>query len=287
VSRRFLVAIPQKDGGVETYPMKAWLRQHPEHTLLGLDASKATSWELRDGLRKRGWSVNETSTEVRLTPPGATLPERLTDGPLIQDSERKQKMNEERFVEKLVSAVAPHLEPHKVKPKRSLLYELSVDASGNVVMGVDPDSGEPIRGSGHGFEQDILVFDEVKASHTSVIPRIVVEVKFGGVTTHDVLVYAEKADRLRRVYPYLLYGFVLGGLRHIPGRVLRLGQRFDFIVALSSELRPAELNAFCQLMREEAAASVALSGLLFGKGKPTVVQKRLVVRHDDEFLPNG
>jgi hypothetical protein len=154
-------------------------------------------------------------------------------------------------------------------------------------MGVDPDSGEPIRGSGHGFEQDILVFDEVKASHTSVIPRIVVEVKFGGVTTHDVLVYAEKADRLRRVYPYLRYGFVLGGLRHIPGRVLRLGQRFDFIVALSSELRPAELNAFCQLMREEAAASVALSGLLFGKGKPTVVQKRLVVRHDDEFLPNG
>jgi hypothetical protein len=107
------------------------------------------------------------------------------------------------------------------------------------------------------------------------------------VTTHDVLVYAEKADRLRRVYPYLRYGFVLGGLRHIPGRVLRLGQRFDFIVALSSELRPAELNAFCQLMREEAAASVALSGLLFGKGKPTVVQKRLVVRHDDEFLPNG
>ncbi|MEK7407496.1 MAG: hypothetical protein AAB225_20655, partial [Acidobacteriota bacterium] len=90
-----------------------------------------------------------------------------------------------------------------------------------------------------------------------MIPRIVAEVKFGGVTTHDVIVYAEKADRIRRVYPYLRYGFVLGGLGHIPGRVLRLGQRFDFITALTAELQPIELDAFCHLMREEAAASLA------------------------------
>jgi len=29
--RRFLVAIPQNDGGVGLYAMKQWLRQHPEH----------------------------------------------------------------------------------------------------------------------------------------------------------------------------------------------------------------------------------------------------------------
>ena len=85
-------------------------------------------------------------------------------------------------------------------------------------MGVDPDTGEPIRGRGRGFEQDILVFDEVAEAHTSVIPRIVAELKFGNVTTHDVIVYSEKADRIRRVYPYIRYGFVLGGMKHIPGR---------------------------------------------------------------------
>ena len=144
-------------------------------------------------------------------------------------------------------------------------------------MGVDPDTGEPIRGRGRGFEQDILVFDEVSDAHTSVVPLIVAELKFGNVTTHDVIIYSEKADRIRRVYPYVRYGFVLGGMNHIPGRVLRLGQRFDFITAIGPELRPDELNAFCELMREEAAASAMLISMLFCKQKTTVFRKRLVV----------
>jgi hypothetical protein len=78
------------------------------------------------------------------------------------------------------------------------------------------------------------------------------------------------------------YGLVLGGLRHIPGRVLRLGQRFDFIAALPSELSGGERERFGQLMREEAAASVDLIQVLFGKRKPTLFRKRLVVAY-----PNG
>lgn len=144
-------------------------------------------------------------------------------------------------------------------------------------MGVDPDTGEPIRGRGRGFEQDILVFDEVSDAHTSVIPRIVTELKYGHVTTHDAIVYSEKADRIRRVYPYIRYGFVLGGMRHIPGRVLRLGQRFDFIVAISPELQSDELTSFCDLMREEAAASVRLTDVLFSGRKASILRKQLVV----------
>ncbi|MBE3096282.1 MAG: hypothetical protein IMZ44_04020 [Planctomycetes bacterium] len=135
-------------------------------------------------------------------------------------------------------------------------------------MGVDPDTGEPIRGRGRGFEQDIVVFDEVTDGHTSVVPRIVVEVKFRSVTTHDVIVYSEKADRIRRVYPYVRYGFVLGGMNNIPGRVIRLGQRFDFIASLSENLSKQEIKNFGSLMRDEAEISVRLSNLLFGKAKP-------------------
>ena len=142
-------------------------------------------------------------------------------------------------------------------------------------MGVDPDTGKPISGGGRGFEQDIMVFDEAADGHTSVVPLIVAEVKFGAVTTHDVIVYAEKADRIRRIYPYLRYGFVLGGISHIPGRVLRLGQRFDFIAALSSRPKPGELIRFCKLMRGEVAASVALTELLFDKRRAKFLQKRL------------
>jgi hypothetical protein len=88
----------------------------------------------------------------------------------------------------------------------------------------------------------------------------------------------KKADRIRRVYPYLRYGFVLGGISHIPGRVLRLGQRFDFIAALSEDLPPDEINGFRELMRKEAEASVALSELLFAKRQSKLIQRQLIVK---------
>lgn len=135
-------------------------------------------------------------------------------------------MTEDQFAKLLVDGMKSRLKPHSVERKRALLYDLSFDHRGSIAMGVDPDTGTPIRGHGRGFEQDILVFDDVADGDTSVVPRVVAEVKWGSVTTHDVIVYSEKADRIRRVYPYVRYGFVLGGMRRIPGRVLRLGQRF-------------------------------------------------------------
>jgi hypothetical protein len=185
--------------------------------------------------------------------------------------------NEDEFADQLAVLLTSALAPHRVARKRSLLYDLSFDHRGIVTMGVDPDTGEPIRGRGRGFEQDILVFDEVTDSHTSVVPRIVAEIKFGAVTTHDVIVYSEKADRIRRVYPYLRYGFVLGGMKSIPGRVLRLGQRFDFIASVPSDLSESSVGQFCSVMREEAATSVQLTELLFGKRKATLLRRKLVV----------
>lgn len=69
--KRFNIVLTQKDGGVELHLMKEWLRQHPTHVPPGLDASLSTSHQLRDGLRRAGWSVQETPTEVRITFPGA------------------------------------------------------------------------------------------------------------------------------------------------------------------------------------------------------------------------
>ena len=187
-------------------------------------------------------------------------------------------MTEDEFTDALSKAIAPQLKPFEIGRKRSLLYDLSFDHKGVMTMGVDPDTGEPIRGHGRGFGQDILVYENAADGHTSVIPRIVAEVKFGSVTTHDVIVYSEKADRIRRVYPYVRYGFVLGGMAKIPGRVLRLGQRFDFIVTVAAQLSAEVVLNFGSLMREEAEASVALSDALFGKGGKTMMRKALQIR---------
>jgi hypothetical protein len=185
---------------------------------------------------------------------------------------------EDEFTDRLASVLESLLTPHRVGRKRSLLYDLSFDHKGNVTMGVDPDTGTPVRGQGRGFEQDILIFDDSTDSHTSVIPRVVLEIKVGSVTTHDVIVYSEKADRIRRVYPYVRYGFILGGMANIPGRVLRLGQRFDFVAIISEQLAESEVAEFGELLREEAAASIKMTELLFARSKPKLVRRALIVK---------
>jgi endonuclease len=67
--------IPTSDGGVEPHPLKEWLRQNPDQVPSGLDATKSTSHQLRGGLRRLGWTMQETPTEIRLIKPGIALPE--------------------------------------------------------------------------------------------------------------------------------------------------------------------------------------------------------------------
>lgn len=67
--------------------MKEWLRQHPAHVPAGLDPTSATSHQLRNGLRKLGWSVQETETEVRLMAQNSSQLESTVDAILGADEE--------------------------------------------------------------------------------------------------------------------------------------------------------------------------------------------------------
>jgi hypothetical protein len=84
--QRFNIVFSKEDGGVEIYPMKEWLRQHPEHIPRGLDATSSTSHQLRNGLLKTGWSIQETPTEVRLILPGNHASEVAVDTVLARRS---------------------------------------------------------------------------------------------------------------------------------------------------------------------------------------------------------
>lgn len=70
--KRFNVVFSKDDGGIEVHRMKEWLRQHPEY---GIDPSSVTSHQVRDALKKAGWSVQETADEVRLIRPDTSMPE--------------------------------------------------------------------------------------------------------------------------------------------------------------------------------------------------------------------
>jgi len=64
---------------------------------------------------------------------------------------------------------------------------------------------KPKRGS-YAFQTDLLIIRK-----NNKLPLVVLETKYGGFSTHDVLTYSSKAQKHKEVYPYLRYGLVVGG----------------------------------------------------------------------------
>lgn len=81
--KKYFIAQINEDGGLLTYPMKEWLRQNKDQVPEGLDATLSTSHELRNGLRKKGWTVQESESDVKLIRPGEVVPQQYQ----ISDSE--------------------------------------------------------------------------------------------------------------------------------------------------------------------------------------------------------
>jgi hypothetical protein len=181
---------------------------------------------------------------------------------------------ESQFTEGLVARIEQNLgQGIEIASGISLLYAITFDDSGNLKVPLDNER-KPKRGGGAGFQQDILVYEKAPPSaeapgtvRTSIVPRVIAEVKLRGVTTHAVITYSEKARRIRAIYPFARYGLILGGLSRVPGRVLRLGQEFDFIVVLNNPPEESEIDALSDLLQEECQTSKDVARMLSGESK--------------------
>lgn len=192
-------------------------------------------------------------------------------------------MNEFEFTKKLVERLQATLTNLQVETGKSLFYTLNIDELGNIPLKLNQ-KGEPLRGRGVAFEQDIVLFERVDGQ-TSIVPRVVVEIKFGGVTTHDAIVYSEKANRIRNIYPYLRYGLVLGDMGNIPPRVMRLGLGFDFIMRISSPPKPAEMVRLISLLVDEVETSRKLGRVFSGAARVSTFTRRIHIDPDFELPP--
>jgi hypothetical protein len=182
---------------------------------------------------------------------------------------------EDTFGQRLATRLRPLLaRKYNVETKRSLLYAISFDDRGKLQLGQNAER-EPMRGGGTGFEQDLLVFERSSDGQTSIIPRVSVELKFGGVSTHDSIVYSEKARRIRAIYPFVRYGLILGGLGHVPGRTLRLGTEFDFILTVPERVSAVTLGRIAKLVRKEVRLSARMIAVLRGREKIAILHRSL------------
>lgn len=188
-------------------------------------------------------------------------------------------MSEVTFAKAVANKLQDSLSREKgveIRTKKSLLYAISFDEKGKLRLGMNK-AREPVRGGGMGFEQDILIFERTSGNETSVVPRVVLEVKFRSITTHDVIVYSEKARCIRTVYPFVRYGLILGNADIIPGRVLRLGQEFDFILTASASMNQPQVSRLVEIISEEIDTSKYLGKLLSGERKATELCRHIKI----------
>lgn len=74
------------------------------------------------------------------------------------------------------------------------------------------------------FETDLCIFEGGK-------PRVVFELKTAP-TTHDVMVYSQKADDHKREYPYLVYGMIAERGNAVATKLLKHNRHMDFAMYL-------------------------------------------------------
>ena len=189
-------------------------------------------------------------------------------------------MIEQEFTDRLVAYLRKNmtsLEGCEIETKRSVLYNIYFDDNGHLCLNLN-EKNEPKRGSGQGFEQDIIIFErneELFQMSTSIVPRVIAEVKYESITTHDIIVYTEKSQLIRKVYPYVRYGLILGGLNKIPTRVLRLGSNFDYILCVKID----NMEEVKRIFDEELNASRRLCDALFRKRKIMSIHRDLKIKY--------
>src|SRR5262249_54827732 len=106
------------------------------------------------------------------------------------------------------------------------------------------------------YETDLLVVETIEQGTWT--PRVVIECKIEGVTTHDAITYSEKAFSHKKLHPYLRYGILLGRREHypLPGRLFRHGLFFDFMLSWAAEApTQRELNDLLDIIIDEVDAS--------------------------------
>ncbi len=115
-----------------------------------------------------------------------------------------------------------------------------------------------------GYETDIMIYEQLDEATWK--PRVVIETKLGGVSTHDAITYSQKAQTHKYVHPYLRYGILIGDREHypLPGRLFRHGQHFDFMLSWKTVTAAKnEMKRLVEIIIDEIQASKTLDEILF------------------------
>jgi len=174
-------------------------------------------------------------------------------------------MNETQFTEILEKFLKKELKGYEVKRNENLIYKVIVNEN----MQFNPKNPKKPKRGNLSFQTDLMI-------KKNDLPLVVIETKFGGFSTHDVLTYSTKALKHKEVYPYLRYGFVVGGVKIIQNRFFTHNLGFDFAIAIEDI---NHLRSFLDLVKRQIKNSEMLLKIMKEKNKTKLFSSNLVVEN--------
>lgn len=135
-------------------------------------------------------------------------------------------MSENQFRDEISAVLQRSFPSNRIRTRAKLLYRLIVNENGSLQP---QDHNNPRRNELCCFETDILVSNE-----SGRIPMVVIETKYGGLNTDNLLAYSAKALKHKEVYPYLRYGLLVGGTDKIEAKFFVHNIGFDFALAVEN-----------------------------------------------------
>ena len=158
-------------------------------------------------------------------------------------------MTEEEFQDMLTAKLKEYFKKDgiAVNKWKNLIYRVIV---GSNMKYVPETPLKNIRGR-FAFQTDILISKDS-------VPLVVIELKYRGITTHNILTYSSKAQEHKRIYPYLRYGLVAGGRKNIPKRFFVHNFGFDFAFALPDLEDKEETEKLVEILREQVSNASTL-----------------------------
>jgi len=158
------------------------------------------------------------------------------------------KAKETQFTGLLKAELEKNLPDYFVTSGESLTYKFFVDAQGQV----HPKTVQNPKRGQLSFQTDLMVKKKLKVVTLESLPLVVIEVKLGRLTTHDILTYSAKATRHKEIYPYLRYGLVIGEAEKIHKRFFTHNTGFDFAVAIEKQESLSEATEIIKQQAKEA-----------------------------------